>query len=243
MSKTVKDPKTIFAEVISDYQRIYGDDLISIILYGSAATDDYLPGKSDINLMIVLSEKGIEQLDRAFAVIQKWRKKKVSIPLFVTEAYVSTSLDVFPIEYLNFQRRHHLVFGKNILEDLEVDPQFIRLQCEREIKGKLLLLREAFLEASGKGRMLRQLVKHSIPALAAIFEALLHLKGMDVPKPRQEVFEKTCNAYQMDTRLFDQLLAIKQDRLKPANKEMNTIFLNYLTEISKLAKDVDALGG
>ena len=103
MAKSIKDPKEIFTEITEDYNMIFGDDLISIIEYGSATGKDYRPGKSDINFMLVLSEEGIERLDRAFDIIKKWQKRNVAIPLFLTESYVGTSLDVFPIEYLNFQ--------------------------------------------------------------------------------------------------------------------------------------------
>ena len=113
MAKIPKDPKEIFQGIIDDYRDLFGEDLISIILYGSATGRDYRSGKSDINFMIVLSEEGIEHLDRAFKTVTRWQKQKVAIPLFLTEVYVETSVDVFPIEYLNFQRNHILVYGKN----------------------------------------------------------------------------------------------------------------------------------
>lgn len=243
MAKTLRNPKDIFQDIITDYQEIYDDDLVSIILYGSAAGKDYQPGKSDINFMIVLSENGMEQLERAFPVIKKWRKKNVAIPLFLTETYVSTSMDVFPIEYLNFQRNYELVFGKDILKDLAFQPQFIRLQCEREIKGKLLLLREAFLETSGKARALKDVIRHSLPALTAVFKALVHLKGIEIPKQRRELVRLTCETFHMDAHVFERLLDINEDRLKPGEKEMVTVYKQYLTEVSKLAALVDSLGG
>ena len=79
MAKGPKDPKEIFPDIIADYKDAFGDDLISIVLYGSATGENYRPGKSDINFMIVLSEEGIEHLDRAFAIVKKWRKRKIWI--------------------------------------------------------------------------------------------------------------------------------------------------------------------
>ena len=73
MARDVKDPKEIFPDITADYKDVYGGDLISIVLYGSATGKDYRPGKSDINFMIVLSEDGIERLDRAFEIVKKWR--------------------------------------------------------------------------------------------------------------------------------------------------------------------------
>ena len=202
MAKNVKDPKEIFPDITTDYKDVYDGDLISIILYGSAAGKDYRPGKSDINFMIVLSEVGIERLDRAFKIVKKWRKRNVAIPVFLTENYVETSTDVFPIEYLNFKSNYVPVYGKDILKDLSFKPEFIRLQCEREIKGKLLLLRQVYLETSGKGRALKGAISQSIRAFVAIFEALLLVKGLELPKEKLQIIRATAQAFDFDSSVF-----------------------------------------
>ena len=243
MAKNVKDPKEIFPDITTDYKDVYGDDLVSIVLYGSATGKDYRPGKSDINFMIVLSEEGIERLDRAFEVVKKWRKRNVAIPLFLTENYVETSTDVFPIEYLNFKGNFGPVYGKDLLKDLSFKREFIRRQCEREIMGKLLLLREAYLETSGKGRALKGVISQSIRAFIAIFEALLHVKGLELPKEKLQIIQATAQAFDIDSSVFEKLLDVKDDKIKPGDDEMRGLFQKYLAEVRKLSKQVDALGG
>jgi len=243
MAKNVKDPKEIFPDITADYKDVYGGDLISIMLYGSATGKDYRPGRSDINFMIVLSEDGIERLDRAFEIVKKWRKRNVAIPLFLTENYVETSMDVFPIEYLNFKSNYVPVYGKDILQDFSFKPEFIRLQCEREIKGKLLLLREVYLETSGKGRALKDVISQSIRAFVAIFEALLYVKGLELPTERIKVIHATAQAFDIDSSVFEKLLDVKDDKIKPGDDEMRGLFQKYLAEVRKLSKRVDALGG
>jgi len=243
MGRNQKDPKAILPDITNAYKALFGDDLVSIILYGSATGQDFRPGKSDINFMVVVTEDGIEHLDQAFDVVNKWRKKGVAIPLFLTEEYVKSSLDVFPIEYLNFQNNHILVFGKDILKDLEFSPEFLRLQCEREIKGKLLLLREAFLETSGKGKALKELITHALPALMAIFEALLHLKKIDVPRERCDIVRATADAFDLERGVFEGLLDIKEDKSRFSDKESLNLFKSCLKEMRKLSKLINAWGG
>ncbi len=241
MSKIPKDPKEIFPGIVDDYKGLFGEDLVSVILYGSAASNDYIPGKSDINFMIVLSEDGIDSIDKAFEVIGKWKKRNVATPLFLTETYVKTSLDVFPIEYLNFRNNHELVYGKDILKDLSFDQEFLRLHCEREVMGKLLVLREAFLETRGKGKYLQQLTTQSLGAFVAIFNALLHLKGNELPRHKRDVIKEVCLAFDMDATLFEKLLDIKEKRLKLSDSEMADLFKSYLRQVQKLWKIVDTL--
>lgn len=243
MGKIQKDPKKILPDVTEDYKALYGDDMVSMILYGSATGKNFQPGKSDINLMIVLTEKGIEQLDRAFELVGKWRKKGVAVPLFLTENYIKTSLDVFPIEYLNFQNNHVRIFGKEILKELEFNSEFLRLQCEREIKGKLLLLREAFVETEGKGKPLKKLLTQALPALLAIFEALLHLRKTAVPKERREIVKAVADAFGLEHAVFEGLLRIKEETAGIGDEESLRLFKGCLKEMRKLSGLVNSLGG
>ncbi len=240
MGKHPKDPKSIFPDITGDYKALFRDDLVSIILYGSATGKDFRPGKSDINFMIVLTEEGIKHLDHAFDVVKKWQKRGVAVPLFLTEEYVKTSLDVFPIEYLNFQHNYVQVFGKEILRDLEFNPEFLRLQCEREIKGKLLLLREAFIETAGKGKALKAVIEEAIPALIAIFEALLHLKEVAVPGKRREIIRATAEAFDIDVGVFEGLLDIKEGKSRLSDEESFTLFKECLKEMRRLSKTIDS---
>jgi len=230
MSKTPKDPEEIFPGIIDNYTQLFGDDLISVILYGSA------------DFMIVLSEEGIDSLDQAFDLIARWKKRNVTTPLFLTESYVSTSLDVFPIEYLNFQKTYKLIYGKDILKDLSFDRGFLRMQCEREVKAKLLLLREAFLESQGKEKYLQQLIAQSLGAFVAIFNGLLHLKGEELPRHKRDVIKNVCQAFQMDTGLFEKLLDVKEKKVKLSGPDINRLFKAYLKEVQKLWKIVDNCG-
>ncbi|HET6488547.1 MAG TPA: nucleotidyltransferase domain-containing protein, partial [Syntrophales bacterium] len=150
MSKIPKTPQEVFPEVVEDLKTAYGDGLQSIILYGSGARGDYVPGKSDINFLVVLDEKAVDDLERAHPLIHKWKKRAVAVPLIMTKAFIGSSIDVYPVEFLNMKRHYQVVQGEDVLRDLEFDRKALRLQCERELKGKLMLLRTGFLETAGK---------------------------------------------------------------------------------------------
>ncbi len=243
MKKAKMDPKEVGDQVIAECEHLFGDDLISILMYGSAATGEYRHGSSDINFMIVLTEKGIDRLDRAFEAVGKWRKSRAAIPLFITEGYLDTSLDVFPIEYLNFQINHVLLYGKNILEGLVIKPEFLRLQCERELKGKLMLLRAAFLSTAGKGRHLKKVVSDSLPAMVAVFRALLYLKGREGRGDQRSILRETCEVFGLEHAVFQNLLDIKEGRLKPSDRDLLAIFKTYMGQVRRLSDFVDQLGG
>ena len=152
MSKIPEIPQEVFPEVVEDLKMIYGGELQSITLYGSGARGDYVPGKSDINFLVILAENAARDLEKVVPMISKWKKRAVATPLFMTKAFICSSIDVYPVEFLNMKRHYQVVHGEDVLKDLVFGEKALRLQCERELKGKLMLLRTGFLKRQAKRR-------------------------------------------------------------------------------------------
>jgi hypothetical protein len=225
--------------VAADYKAAFGEDLISVTLYGSAMTAEYDPKKSDLNFLVVLSEEGMEQLHLAYELVVKWRKTKVSTPLFLTKAYIASSLDTFPIEFLNIKRNYGVIAGQDVLEGITFKKIFIRMQCERELKGKLLLLRERYVETRGKPKVLNELISASAPTFIFVFKGLLYLLDKEIPETRQETVAVLAQELDLDGELFSSLLEIEAGALKPPKHEIAEIFKRYLKQIRTLALLMD----
>jgi hypothetical protein len=237
----IKKPEEIFAEITEDYKKIFGDDLISIILYGSGTGNEFQPGKSDLNFLIILSDETIDHLDRAIETVSRWRKKKVATPLFMTKSYIESSLDSYPLEFLNIKKNYILVYGEDVLKDISLEAHHLRLQCEREIKGKLLLLREGFLETEGKQKRIKELINASITAFISIFSGLLYLKGIEIPPTRREIIQFVAKEIPINQEIFMRCLDIKQDKKEFSSSEIKDIFKTYVVEIRKLWEVVDKM--
>jgi hypothetical protein len=240
MAKITK-PEDIFSAITEDYVKVFGDDLISIILYGSAAGADYKPGKSDLNFLVTLTDEAIDHLDRAMEPVTRWRKKSVAVPLFMTGSYITSSLDSFPLEFLNMKTNYILVHGEDVLKDLSFDERHLRLQCEREIKGKLLLLREGFLDTEGKHKKIKGLISASITAFVSIFNGLLFLRGIAIPHIRREVIHCVAREFSIDPEAFLKCLDVKENKGDFSQSETKAIFKAYVREVRKLWEIVDKL--
>jgi hypothetical protein len=241
MAKIPKNPEEIFAEITGDYRDCFGEELISIILYGSGAGEDYVPGKSDLNFLIVLTERGIEGLDRILESVAGWRKRNVAIPLFMDCEDLIGSQDAYPIEFLNMRRNYRVVFGQDLLAPLAFDPCHIRLQLERELRGKLIHLRSGYLATEGKAKKIRELIGTSLTAYVSLFTALLCLKNLEIPKRKRDVIAAAGAAFGFDAAVFlkcDDIRA-KTDRFSPA--EVQAIFQDYLREVNRLCGIIDRM--
>lgn len=241
MAKIPGKPEEIFGDFSHDMKALFGADLVSIILYGSAARGEYVPKKSDINFMVVLTENGINTLGKALDLTAKWHKRKVATPLFLTKNYIASSLDTFPIEFLNFKTAYRLISGEDVLKDFVFDKKFVRLQCERELKGKLLQLRENFLETGGRKQNIEALIRLSLPTFFSIFQAVLFLNDKQPAKGVNDLLSYMANDLQLDTGLFRALNEIKLGRKKLAASEAVPVMEKYIAEIRKLSMFVDRL--
>ncbi|HPC04948.1 MAG TPA: nucleotidyltransferase domain-containing protein [Syntrophales bacterium] len=233
--------ETLMPEVLENLSKAFGDHLESLVLYGSAATGDYRPGKSDINLLAVLSGAGTALLDRALPLVKSWRKKRLAVPLFLTEEEIRSSLDVFPLEFLTMRRHHVLVAGRDVLGGLAFRKEDVRSQCERDLRGKLILLRTGFLDSEGREKDLRNLMGESITAFLSLFQGLLFLKDLQIPPTKREILEKTAEALSLKGEVFSRCLDIREGKGLPAGENVREVFMGYMKEIEALCIRLDTL--
>ena len=234
-------PEEIFGEFSRDFQAAYGSDLVSIILYGSGAKGEYIPKKSDINFLITLTDAGIEHLEKALDLIPKWQRRAIAVPLMLTRSYIASALDVYPIEFLDMKTHYRLVFGDDVLTELQIDKDHLRLQIERELRGKLLSLRQGFLNTGNDRDHLRAMLAGIVSTLTAIFEALLFLRGEQLPNLKSQIFEKTALTFGLDNSVFIHLLNVKRGQWHGSRVQLQEMAFNCIKQIKRLIEIVDKM--
>lgn len=239
MKKFPAAPESIFAEYTTDWQTAFGREVESIILYGSAARGEYVAGKSDINFLVILTPTGMLKLRQAVEITQKWRPRHVQIPRVFTRDYIQVSLDSFPIEFLDLKLHHRAVFGANPLPDLQISPQNLRLQLEREFKGNLLHLREGLLGTGHDRDGLRSLLLRTIRAFAPLFEAFLFLKNETIPDTHKAVFQKIADLAGLDSGFIAPLFRLQEKNENLYREELWKLMENYINQIEKLTHYID----
>jgi hypothetical protein len=183
----IKNPNDIVQELTSDYLAVLGDDLKSVIMYGSAVSHEFRPGKSSIVLAFVVNKNPISLLSRCTALHRKWSRRGVATPLFLTPAYIASSLDSYPAEFFDMQTNYRILYGDDVLKPLQIEKKYLRLQCEREFKGIAVHLRSAFLDAFGKEQRMRELLTRALEKMLPLFKALLALGNRKIPAMSGEI--------------------------------------------------------
>jgi hypothetical protein len=133
-----------------------------------------------------------------------------------------------------------VIQGEDVLAGLSFKKEFVRMQCERELKGKLLLLQQRYVETGGKGRILRDLIAASIPTFTFVFKGLLHIRGEEVPVTKSETISLVARRFNLDEGLCRDLQRIGAGTLKLSDGELLDLFRRYLQVIRKLVLEIDA---
>jgi predicted nucleotidyltransferase len=220
---------------------IHGENIVSILLYGSATGGFYVPKQSDINLMVILKELAFKELKSSLSLINQGIPKKITAPLFLSLKHVETSKDVFPVEFIEIKENHILLYGKDIFGDIQIDQSHIRLFCEREIKGKLIRIREAYLEVGLKKKGIEALMKESLYSLIPTFRALIRIKNQTPEVDKEKILDSMGSLYDLDKNVLIAILRDKTNDEKIAGQDIEIFFEKYLKELKKLAIAVDSL--
>jgi predicted nucleotidyltransferase len=153
----------------------------SAVLYGSAARDDFVPGRSDINLMLVLDQLDpqiLRSLGRAFT---GWRKGSREPPLILSRTEWERASDAFPIEITDMRLSYQVLRGPDPVQSMRVDRADLRKALEREFRGKLLRLRQGYATHAPDPKALGMLALQSAATILVLLRGLLSLIGKPVP--------------------------------------------------------------
>ncbi len=227
--------------MLNDLLAGHGSNIHSIHVTGSAVIADYQEKMSDINSVVVLHNMDLRFLNFLAPLGRKYGKRRIAAPLVMTPEYIGKSLDAFPVEFLDFKLIHKTVYGDDILRDIRVEKSPLRIQCEREVKSRLIGLRQGYLSSLGKRKHLAAVLVRSFTGSMALFRAIITLLGKEPPIIRAEVVAELRSAAHLDTDILQTMLRLKTGTLKPPAQDLHPLFEQYYNALESLGKTLDDL--
>lgn len=225
----------------SDLTSAFGDDLLSIVLYGSAARADYLGhGGSDLNIVVVLRDISLQSLERGTKATRAWETAGNRPLLFFSPEWISGSCDVFPLEFLDIVAWHRVVHGSDPFAELTVSTENLRLQCESELKTKLIHLRTGYIQVHENPDTLAKLLAASYAPIATLCRGVLRLAGAEVPGNARDVIRAAAALCGFDPGPFEEAAAVKSGGPGAASSAIKPLFAAYYKQVETLARAVDA---
>ncbi len=179
--KPKKSPERDLQELTHALQAGAGPRLKSVVLFGSMASEEFQNERSDINVLALFDDVDAEIFHSIGPALKKWLEKGHVPPILLGQKEVATFAQVFPIEFLDMQDHHRVLYGENPLTGLKVDTAHLRFQCRHELSLHFLKLRQAIAAGQGNAKKVRPALVHSLPSVLTLFRAILRLEG-PIPK-------------------------------------------------------------
>ncbi len=230
--------------LVEDLRATHGENLASVVLYGSAAAGDHVELRSDYNLLIALHRITPEDLRLAQAPMREWQRLGHPLPVYFTLSELSDAADVFPIEFHQMEKAHVVLYGADPFKGLEFSDANLRHQTEYELRSKLLQLRRLYIPASVSVEKLSALMSDSLSSFAALFRAVLLLSGEEPPVAKPDCVRLTARRLKLDGAAFESIFDLRtRSDVTLTEGEANELFAAYLAQIERVIEVVDRMSG
>lgn len=226
---------------IEDMLREYSASIHSIHIVGSAVTPDFNEKTSNVNSVIILHKINFDFIRFLTSLGKKYSKKGIAAPLIMTLEYVYDSLDVFPVEFHDFRLIHRTVFGEDIFGGLVIERGYLRLQCEREIKARLIGLRQSYISSFGEKDRLANILSQFIVGYMPIIRAIIYLLGKEPPAKRHDAVKTFNELTSIEAGVLEKLLLLRSNAIKPSLKELHQMFEQFYAVLESTGKVVDEI--
>ncbi len=225
-------------ELVPRLQNAAGENLESVVLYGSAAGNDFSEEHSDLNVLCIVRDLSAPALDRLTPVIDWWvGTRRHRPPLFLTPQELTTSADVFAIETLDIKENHRVLAGRDVLADIAVPMHLHRVQLEHELRTLLLRLRQHYLLASDEQQLEAAVAKSTSSLVLLLRHALIALGHTPRSRARREVLAQAAEIFGLDFAAVHAALDVREGRRLEFG--VRELYDRYLRLLSALTRAVD----
>src|ERR687884_697066 len=195
--------------LVDDLRATHGENLASVVLYGSAAAGDHVELRSDYNLLIALNHITPEDLRQAQAPMREWQRLGHPLPVYFTVEELTDAADVFPIEFHQMEKARIVLYGRDPFEFVKLSKENLRHQTEYELRSKLIQLRRLYIPASVSVERLSALMSDSLASFASLFRPVMILMGEEPPVGKPDCVRATVKLLKLDGEPFEQIFELR----------------------------------
>jgi len=169
---------------------LFSDQLAGLTVYGSALSPGFDDSRMTAATALVVMRTNLPQLKALAGRGPTLGRMRIAAPLVLTESFIAGSADSFPLELLEIQQRRRTLLGRDCFTNVVIQPEHVRLQCEREFKRMLIRMQQGLLAAAGRDDVLDDLERDVAAHLLRTLRGLLWLEGRKDFVDRQTVVDE-----------------------------------------------------
>jgi hypothetical protein len=216
-----------------------GDTLQSVVLYGGVAKNELVKDTDRVTLMIVLKEINTATLEKVGDALGGKRQQQIQATV-LTLADLNTSMDVFPIKFLDMQQDYEVLAGEDVVKSLEIGRANLRLRCEQEIKNLMLKQRRMYMNSRSNPKALEGMLLRGYYSFLQSGDALAELITGKEYRKEEDVVE-AIGAIGLDAELLKRIAALRSGESLGDEAAVKKTVGEFMAMIEKAAKMADEL--
>ncbi len=236
-----EETQTLLHAYVKDVKGLFGEQLEGVLLYGSAVRGEFLPGRSNLNLLLLVSSYDQALLKGYSAIHHKWSKEQIVAPLFLTEGELCSSASLFPLEYLEIQEQHRVLGGRDPFVGFRVDLSRLAMEVQQGLAAAVLRLRQRYVEGHASDEAALILLPLSVTGLLPLLRGVQRVRGRAVTYQSDTVIKDVAEQLNLDLQGLQDALLLKRGQITPGPKEIPRLFERYMQALTALVKSVEGL--
>ena len=179
-----QDIASVLTDLVGAARDAFGDDLSSVVLYGSAAEGAHRP-TSDVNVIVVLRAFDRAKGDRFRAPLQVAQAAVQLAAMFLLSDEIDAAARAFAQKFADIQRRHRVLYGEDPFRGLTIPRPALVARLEQVLLNLALRLRAFYLERGRFEEQLAGLVAQMSGPIRTCAASLLDLEGRPARSPKE----------------------------------------------------------
>jgi len=235
-----EETQKLLKSYVKDVTKAYGNELEGILLYGSAVRGEFLPGSSNLNLLLVMSSYDLSVLKKYDSIHKRWSKERVVVPLFLTVADLQSASLAFPLEYQDIHECHRLLWGQDPFVGLKIDDRYLAAEVLQALRGNLFRFRQRLVEGRSTEEAITILLALSITALLPTLRGLQRLLLRPVLAHGEPLLKDIESHLEIDLAGLRDALLLKRGHISPGQKEIPRLMDRYIENLTQLVVIAEA---
>lgn len=216
--------RQVLANFVESAAECFADDLISVILFGSAAEGRLRP-TSDVNVMLVLRQF---RQDRVDAFREPLRVARVAVNasvMFIVESELGDAAEAFAVKFDDLTRRRRILFGSDPISQLSISTEAKKRRLRQVLLNLSLRLRQRYATTSLREEQSTSAIAEFAGPLRAAAATLLELEGTPVDGPKEALRRVTESLSGKNwAPILEEISTVRESGTLPAGEAGRVVF-------------------
>jgi len=191
------------------------------------------------HLLIVLATADLAHFEKLADALQD-DSGQIDV-MVLSQDELNASTDVFPVTFLEMRRRYEVLAGQDVLANLRIDRDHLRLRCEQELRNMLLRMQRQFILHRHHNRDLLESLRRSNLVFRRCLRAAVYLSEGEQRDYGDCSPEETSQILNIDLAILDRTSEILHSSGSPAPAVVADVYGQFIVHVHQVTEHVDRM--